>query len=149
MLGVISVCLIWQLMPPGPLQTEESAEPWREVNDNCPPQDCVALPVTAANGENRKALEKLCCTDEVEFLEHTVLSNEIWLHGAGSKQWAQQYPVLVAGHILAPLVRAAFHSREQEPCWKMERRGVFLVQINSESKMLGGEKKQTNLETFK
>lgn len=33
----------------------------------------MALPVTAANGENGKALEKVCCTDEVEFLEHTVL----------------------------------------------------------------------------
>lgn len=49
------------------------AEPWREVDSNCLPQDCVALPVTAANGEKRKALEKVCCPGEVGFLEHTVL----------------------------------------------------------------------------
>ena len=45
--------------------------------------------VKEANGEKRQALEKVCCTDEVEFLEHTVLSNEIWLHSTGSEQWAQ------------------------------------------------------------
>lgn len=33
----------------------------------------MALPVTAANGENRKALEKVCCPDGVEFLEYAVL----------------------------------------------------------------------------
>lgn len=42
------------------------------VNSNCLLQDYVALPVTAANGENRKALEKDCCS-RVEFLEYSVL----------------------------------------------------------------------------
>lgn len=51
------------------------AEPWGGVDSNCLLlQDCVALPVTAANGENRKALEKVCCRpDGVEFLEYTLL----------------------------------------------------------------------------
>jgi hypothetical protein len=45
-------------------------------------------------------------------------------------------PRLVAGHILAALVRAAFHSKEPEPCWRMEE-GLCYVQRNAESEMLG------------
>lgn len=49
------------------------AESWGGMNSNCLLQDCVALPLTAANGGNKKALEKGCCPDGVEFLEYTVL----------------------------------------------------------------------------